>query len=87
MARTNPTDVIKHPPALELFIAKLAMFEEQFCAFMIDGSDYTLRLEVRGNKREIIHIRCYTDNIWRVAGAQKRVDEKNFAMSSADISE
>lgn len=71
------TDAIEHPPALKLFLKKFREFEAAFCKSMYEGADFTIRFEVRGNKRELLHARVYTDNSERPNGAQKRIDEKS----------
>jgi len=47
--------------ALKLFIMKMREFDEFFCAAMNKGSDFTLRLEVKGNSNELKHVRVLTD--------------------------
>ena len=69
-------DVITDDASLGLFLKKMAEFDQAFCAAMIKGSDYTIRLEVRGNVGVILHTRVYTDDIEQPKGAQKRVDQK-----------
>ena len=69
--------VIDHDKSLVLFVKKLKEFDDEFCRLMVEGSDFTLRLEVRANKGEIHHVRLYQDDIERVDGSQKRVDNKN----------
>ena len=51
--------------SLKLFIKKMAQFDKQFCELMAGGSDFTLRLEVHGNKGSVLHVRCYTDDTER----------------------
>ena len=74
-------DVISDEMSLHLFIRKMREFDHSFVDQMMKGSDFTLRLEVRGNKGELLHVRCYMDDIERPDGAQKRVDEKKFGES------
>ena len=54
----------------------MAKFMQLFCDSIASGNDFTLRLEVRGNKKELIHARVYTDDIERVAGVEKRIEAR-----------
>lgn len=57
--------------SLLLFIKKMAQFDKMFCDMMAGGADFTIRLEIRGNKGEVLHIRAYTDDIERPSSAGK----------------
>lgn len=70
-------DIIKDDESLTLFLRKLREFDEAFVKFMCKGGDFTLRLEVRGNCGEVLHARCYCDEIERPRGAQSRIDRKS----------
>ena len=70
-------EAIKDEQSLTLFIRKMKEFDSVFCEQMYKGSDFTIRLEVRGNKGELLHVRMYMDDIERPNGAQKRIDEKS----------
>lgn len=67
---------IKDDESLMLFIRKMKEFDTKFCSEMSLGSDYTIRLEVHGNKGEVLHVRVYHDSIDRPRGAEKRVEDK-----------
>ena len=71
------SDAIKDEASLKLFLRKMAEFDAAFCEHMFKGSDYTIRIEVRGNKSEVLHVRTTVDAIDRPNGAQKRIDEKD----------
>lgn len=77
---SSPTNgfstVIEDEESLKLFLRKMKDFDEAFCREMFKGSDYTIRLEVRGNKGEVIHVRTSVDAIDRPNGAQQRIDDK-----------
>ena len=50
---------------LKLFLQSFKTFENSFCEFMNTGEDFTLRLEVRGNKKGLVHCRVSTDDLHR----------------------
>ena len=78
MVDTNGfVQAIEHEDSLNLFLRKMKEFDEAFCAQMFKGSDYTIRLEIRGNKGEVLHVRTNVDAIDRPNGSQKRIDEKS----------
>jgi len=64
-------EVIGENESLLLFIQKIADFDKVFCEEMRKGSDYTIRLEVHGNKSKVLHIRIYHDSIDRPSGKKK----------------
>ena len=49
--------------SLALFLRKMAEFDSRFCEAMVKKSDFTIRLEVRGDKGNLLHVRVYTDDI------------------------
>lgn len=51
--------------SLLLFMKKMKQFDELFCDLMAGATDFTLRLEVHGNKGKVLHIRSYVDDIER----------------------
>lgn len=61
--------------SLSAFLRKLKKFEDVFCAYMFSGEDFTLRLEVRGNKHVLLHARLHADEIDRPDGAESRLDK------------
>lgn len=70
--------VIKEDKHLLLFMKKNQKFIDLFCDCMTSGVDFTLRLEARGNKGEVIHVQLNTNDRESLDGAQKRIDEKGF---------
>lgn len=69
--------VIHNNESLELFLNKVKEFDRTFCEFMSKGADFTVRLEVRGNRGEVIHVRLYADDLEKVEGCQGRIFRKN----------
>lgn len=55
--------------SLVLVMKKFAEFDKMFCEMMAKGSDFTLRLEIRGNAHKVLHVRAYSDNIERPKSA------------------
>ena len=51
--------------SLAVFIDGMKKFDKAFCEVMHDGSEYTLRLEVRGNHHKMIHCRVNCDSFKR----------------------
>ena len=76
MSSSTPTRPELPNESLALFERKMAKFMQLFCDSIASGNDFTLRLEVRGNKKELIHARVYTDDIERVAGVEKRIEAR-----------
>lgn len=60
--------------SLKVFLGKMKAFDTAFCDFMAKGTDFTLRLELRGNKGVLLHTRLYSDDIERVDGVSKARD-------------
>jgi len=70
-------DVIEDDKHLLLFMKKNQEYIDLFCSLMFSGVDFTLRLEARGNKGEILHVQCNTNDREYPDGSQKRIDEKS----------
>ena len=47
--------------AISTYLRGMYKFDKYFCELMMDGTDFTLRMEVRGNKGELIHCRVNND--------------------------
>jgi len=47
--------------SLAIFLRGMSKFDRLFCEQMMEGSDFTLRLEVRGNRGKLVHSRVSTD--------------------------
>lgn len=52
-------------------------FDRAFCNLMVDGVDFTLKLEVRGNKSELLHCQVSSHHFRRPRGVEKRIEGKN----------
>jgi len=63
----------KDDKSLELFLRNMQKFDRSFCDAMTEGTDFTLSLEVRGDKGELLHSRVKTDRFDRPSG-KKKVD-------------
>lgn len=72
-------EIVNDEEALKLFLSGVKEFDSSFSEMMAGGDDFTIRLEVRGNKGIIHHVRVYRDNIRRPAGSQKKIDAKESA--------
>jgi len=51
------------PNGLRLFLKNLRKFNELFCKFVFNRSEFTIKLEVRGVKGGVIHCRVYSDDL------------------------
>jgi len=51
--------------SLDIFLRNMAKFDKYFCQVMTDGVDFTLRMEVHGNKGKLIHCRVQNDGFDR----------------------
>lgn len=51
--------------SLDVFLNGMRKFDASFCGLMASGNDFTLRLEVHGNRGKLLHCRCYQDDIER----------------------
>jgi hypothetical protein len=51
--------------SLDQMLKGLRKFQDRFCENMTAGRDFTVRLEVHGNKGNVCHVRCYLDEIER----------------------
>ena len=61
-------EVLKDDKTLALFVRNMRKFDEAFCQAIAEGTDFTLSLEVRGDKHELLHSRVKTDRFDRPAG-------------------
>jgi len=66
---------LKDDPSLVAFLSALKEFDRAFCDAMASGTDFTLKLEVHGNRSELIHARVQNDSFRRPAGVEKRVEK------------
>jgi len=51
--------------SLDVFIRRMAQFDHEFCRLIAGGNDFTIRLEIRGDKYKLVHARVYSDEIER----------------------
>jgi hypothetical protein len=80
---TNYKEVIKDNESLTIFVTKMSEFQQFFCDQMAAGSDFTIRIEIHGNKGEIIHCRTLLDGFQRPQKSEKRIAQK-ISQSSTD---
>jgi len=60
--------VFKDDASLALFLRNMRKFDQAFCQAMVEGTDFTLSFEVRGDKHKMEHCRVKTDRFDRPAG-------------------
>ena len=73
-------DIIKDDKDLALFLGQLSKFDKRFCEHMMDGVDYTLKIEVHGAAGKLVHCRVMSDHFARPPGAKlERGRKKNFS--------
>lgn len=58
--------------SLRVFLAAMTDFDAAFCKAMVDGVDYTLRLEVHGAAGKLVHCRVLDDGFRRPRGGQAK---------------
>lgn len=62
--------------ALRMFNEAMSKLNNEFCEAMMKGYDFTIKLEVHGNKSEMLHARTTCDTFRRPDGAEKRIQKK-----------
>ena len=62
---SNSVEALDNDPDITTFISTLRQFDQDFCDLLFSKTDFTLRLEVRGNKGKLIHCRVCTDRFDR----------------------
>jgi len=70
-------ETLKDEKSLASFLRQMAKFDRRFCEAMAAGEDYTMKLEVHGNKGELLHCRVLSDEFDRPSGVEKRVERRN----------
>lgn len=60
------TEVLQTPSSLKLFLKKMDEFDKKFCGLMMEGVDFNIRLEIRGDKGAMIHCRVVSDSTERL---------------------
>jgi len=58
-------EAIQDDESLALFLRSMKKFDQRFCDAMASGEDFTLRMEVHGNKGVLIHVRVQDDGFER----------------------
>lgn len=68
-------DILKDDKSLAIFLRNMAKFDRHFCEMMATGVDFTIRLEVQGEKGKLSHCRVYSDGFDRpeIAGRQNAI--------------
>ncbi len=59
--------------SLVIFLRELSRFERCFCDMMVGGYDFTLKLEIHGNRGQLIHCRVIPDSFARPKGVEGRI--------------
>lgn len=49
--------------SLALFLSRMAKFDKLFCDSLASGDDFTIRLDIRGNRGRVIHCKVHMDEI------------------------
>ncbi len=55
----------EHEDSLAIFLRNMRKFDQHFCELMASNVDFTIRLEVHGNKGKLIHCRVQNDGFDR----------------------
>jgi len=58
-------ELLKNDDDLARFMRSMQKFDHLFCDLMNKGSEYTLRLEIKGRKGRLLHCRVGTDEFDR----------------------
>jgi hypothetical protein len=62
--------------SLAIFLRNMRRFDQYFCELMATKVDFTLKMEVHGNKGEMIHCRVSPDSFDRPEKADYRIQRK-----------
>ena len=65
MDKPNYQEIINDDKSLAVFLRTMAKYDKSFCSLMADGDDFTLRMEIRGDKGKLIHCRVHNDSFER----------------------
>ena len=68
--------------SLALFLRNMAKFNDYFCEFMVGGKEFTLRLEVRGERGIMKHCRVNTESLERTQEEGRKVKQKGWKKTS-----
>ncbi len=64
--------------SLAIFLRNMAKFDKYFCDLMSSGIDFTLKMEIHGDKGRMIHCRVHNDGFERPRYSPKSALEKSF---------
>jgi hypothetical protein len=62
-------DVLSDDKSLATFLKNMGLFDEYFCTLMNEKRDFTLRLEVRGDKGKLVWCRVSRDHFDKLNGS------------------
>ena len=65
MMNSGYREALKDDESLASFLKAMSQFDRRFCEAMTEGTDYTIRLEVRGCKGRLLHARVHSDGFER----------------------
>ena len=65
MVKSDYKEIIGNDNQLAVFLRMMAKYDKYFCELMADRVDFTLRMEVRADKGELIHCRIHNDGFER----------------------
>ena len=69
-------DVLEDKESLAIFLRTMAKFDKYFCEAMTSGVDFTLKMEIHGNKSELIHCRVHNDAFERPKKYNTKIMQK-----------
>lgn len=58
-------EALRDDESLAIFLRGMARFDAYFCELMAGGHDFTLRMEIRGDKGRLLHTRVQNDGFER----------------------
>ena len=76
-------EVLTNNESLAEFEGAVRRFYQLFVDAMVEGIDFTVKLEVRGNLHELVHAHCNLQDWRRPPGASKRLEERKKQRRSA----
>ena len=71
MSEEGYKKAIKEDHSLAIFIEALQEFDKDFCHNMFSGKDFTLKIEVHGDKGKLVHCRVHNDRFQRPTEKKK----------------
>ena len=63
-------EILSDKELLQLYTRRMKRFDEAFCRNMFEKTDFTLKLEIHGDKGKVIHFRITDDSFERPAGSK-----------------